>query len=183
MKKDEAIRLIEEMHEDVVTNELELRALTIEKGEARTKIERLEANLADKKKDVAHLYLDLQNSGQHVQKLLAQIKDLECRPTLAQQGRMLDDINMLQGRINASNELVSILKAENKKLRAIAIDAENERIESDLKAHGRELKLERETKEAEQKLRFWKGWGIVIGMMIAFALGTLAMAAVWNIFS
>jgi len=169
MKKDEAIRLIEEMHEDVVTNELELRALTIEKVEARTKIERLEANLADKKKDEAHLYIDLQNKGAHVTKLLAQIKDLECRPTLAQQGRMLDDINMLQGRINASEERFRVVKAENEKLRSIAI-------ESDLKAHGRELKLERETKEAEQKLRFWKGWGIVIGMMIANVIWIVSKA-------
>ena len=169
MKKDEAIRLIEEMHEDVVTVELELRALTIEKVEARTKIERLEANLADKKKDEAHLYIDLQNKGAHVTKLLAQIKDLECRPTLAQQGRMLDDINMLQGRINASEERFRVVKAENEKLRSIAI-------ESDLKAHGRELKLERETKEAEQKLRFWKGWGIVIGMMIANVIWIVSKA-------
>lgn len=44
---------------------------------AQNKIQELEQALADKKRDVAGLYLDLQNKGAHVQKLLDKIKELE----------------------------------------------------------------------------------------------------------
>ncbi len=132
MKKDEAIRLIEEMHEDVVTRELELRALTIEKCDARARIERLETLL----------------------------KALETRPTLT-------DIGGLQESINARESEIAQLRREKQHRDAEINILRNRAIELDRYSHERELKLVKETKEAKAKLRFWKGWGVVIGMMVA----------------
>ena len=118
------------------------------------------AEYKDLKKEVAHLYIDLQNKGAHVNKLLDHIKELEARPTLT-------DIGGLQESINARESEIAQLRREKQHRDAEINILRNRAIELDRYSHERELKLVKETKEAKGKLKFWRDWGVVIGMMIA----------------
>jgi uncharacterized protein YoxC len=161
MKKDEAIRLIEEMHDEIVTQELELRALIIiERGEAKTRIEKLEFLLKERE--------------ERTEKLREHIKDLESRPTLVEQGRLVEDIQMLKAKLNERDERINIesqrvqsLRAENEKLRDMAVE--------DMK---RQEDLRYQISELEDKRRLG-----LSDLLIAFLLGSCVMGLVWNLFA
>lgn len=103
--------------------DLEVRTLRITRDEMRERIEKLEKenavqgqNLSAYAKDLADALDASRKREERIERLQAYIKDMESRPTLAQQGRMLEDLNMLQAKLNASEEHNRFLKAENEKL-------------------------------------------------------------------
>lgn len=134
------------------------RELEIQKVEARERIEKLEFLLKERE--------------ERTEKLRDHIKALESRPTLVQQGQMLEDIK-------AREEALSGLRASHEEKVNTIEELENSlflaRDERDYymtRTSAEEILKE----EAERKLRFWRGWGVIIGMAIANVLWIVSKA-------